>query len=412
MSNRFNVTQPKNRQPAANPDFYSTPNADFFDTPSPFGAPEETPFYAEPDAAEAQADEYYDASAYQAADEYDAPWSEQESWEGVPDTPIYDGYEPAPRKRSLWWLWLIAGVVVLVVAVALGGGLGYFSGINARVKAEAQQIQGSLKEQYDLALQDVAEGRHQVAQQRLEYILKNYPTYPGAAEKLAEVKMALSMTMSVPGATQVVLPAASPTITATPDLHNAEQTLQSAKNALASKDWGGAIDLLLKMRKNYPDYESVRVDGLLYVAYRNRGITKIANSDLESGTYDFALAERYGPLDMEAGNYRTWANLYTIGASFWELDWGQAAQYFGQVAQLAPQLRDSSGLPANQRYQTALVKYADQLMSGDEYCRAEEQYNIAVQSGRADIQPTAQAAHDLCSPPTEAAPAETPVPVQ
>jgi hypothetical protein len=56
---------------------------------------------------------------------------------------------------------------------------------------------------------------------------------------------------------------------------------------------------------------------------------------------------------------RNWARLYILGASFWELDWGQAMNYFEQVASFAPNLRDSSNMTASQRYYQTLLKYGD-----------------------------------------------------
>jgi len=55
----------------------------------------------------------------------------------------------------------------------------------------------------------------------------------------------------------------------------------------------------------------------------------------------------------------TWARYYILGASFWELDWAQAVNYFSQVADAAPNLRDASNVTASQRYYQALLKYGD-----------------------------------------------------
>ena len=105
------------------------------------------------------------------------------------------------------------------------------------------------------------------------------------------------------------------------------------RTCLIGRDWTGAIDTLLLLRKNYPDYMAVKVDDMLFVALRNRGIDKIAQlHDLEGGNYDLTLAERFGPLDAEARNWRDWAELYIRGASFWDVDWAQSVYYFSQLA--------------------------------------------------------------------------------
>ena len=99
---------------------------------------------------------------------------------------------------------------------------------------------------------------------------------------------------------------------------------------------------------------------MLFVALRNRGIDKIAQlHDLEGGNYDLTLAERFGPLDSEARNWRDWADLYIRGASFWDVDWGQAIYYFSQLASAAPNLSDLSGWTASSRYMDALLGYGD-----------------------------------------------------
>ncbi len=335
-------------------------------------------------------------------------WDNSTDWAATADNADAYLYEDPEKKRSWRWLVYVVGFLFFIIVIAISGGAGYFSGVQKRVEAEAVEIQGSLQDQYNLAMQDIGQGRYQVAKQRLEYIIKNYPNFPNASKKLAEVQLALNLTMNVPDVTATVMQF-TPTPSPTPDIRGAEEIYRSAQTAINGKDWSGAIDLLLKLRKSYPDFNSVRVDGLLYIAYRNRGVDKILKeAALEGGTYDFALAERYGPLDAEAQNYRDWVNLYVIGASFWELNWAEAVNYFGQLAPLAPQLRDASGWPTVQRYQIALVKLGDQLIAAKEYCQAQQNYDLAVQSGRSDIQPTAQAAQVLCSPPTEAPAAPAP----
>jgi hypothetical protein len=122
-------------------------------------------------------------------------------------------------------------------------------------------------------------------------------------------------------------------------------------------------------RKRYPDYND-KSRRMLYVALRNRGVDKIAlEADLEGGMYDLTLAEKFGPLDAEATNWRSWAELYRLGAGFWDIDWGQAVNYFSQLASAAPNLMDGSGLTARDRYREALLSYGDWLVQKGEWCR-------------------------------------------
>ncbi|GEM_PF-2324947 len=378
--------------PAEGADFQANPHSDF--EPVAYPPPQHDPYAGYHAYGETPYQEYG------AEVDYGQEWQTDSSW-------YADAYSSPQPKRTFSWLWVLLSIAIAVVMVLISSGLGYFSGIQQRLAVEKKLVQESLKEQFDLAVADIQAQRYQVAQQRLEYIVQHDPAYPGAAQKLVEVKMALnSVSSSSPAETPVPLPTQGPT--ATPDTRGAEETFNSAKQALAEKNWAAAVDLLLKTRRQAPEYNSVRVDSMLYVAYRNLGIQKISQAALEEGMYNLSLAARYGPLDSEAQNYYDWANLYTVGASFWELDWGQAAQYFGQLAPSMPQLRDASGYSAMQRYQIALAKYGDTLAAQGDYCGAADQYNIAVQNGNAEAQPTAVYAQQICA--GEAAPAEEATP--
>ncbi|HEX6306266.1 MAG TPA: hypothetical protein VFZ76_18850, partial [Anaerolineales bacterium] len=246
----------------------------------------------------------------------------------TPTTP-----EPEAVGNVPGWRWLIllslAALAVIAVASVIGG---YRSGINQRTDFEATQVSQTIEEQFNQGLLDVQEGRYEIARQRFEYVIRLNPNYPGVTDRLAEVLLEINTT-----ATPTTVP--TPTLTPTVDLRGAEELFSQAQVLLADHNWTEAIDTLLKLRKDEPDYHTVEVDSMLYVGLRNRGVDKILNqADLEGGTYDLALAERFGPLDIEAKNYRDWADLYAKGVSFWELDWSQAVFYFGQLIVPAPNL--------------------------------------------------------------------------
>lgn len=301
---------------------------------------------------------------------------------------------PAPRKASRgsrWWPFL--GLVFLIL-IAIGSGFsGYNAGIQRRLDAEATASVGELQRQYDLGVQDIGNKNYEIARQRFEYILSLAPDFPGAIDRLTEVLLAINVT-----ATPTLAP--TPTVSPTPDLRGVETLFSAAQAALDASDWTTAIEALLSLRKVDPAYNAVRVDGMLYLALRSRGVEKILNADLEGGTYDLALAERFGPLDAEAKAYRTWVDLYVTGASFWEIDWQQAVYYFGQLAPIAPGLRDAANFTSLQRYQTALLRYGDQLANAGEWCLAYEQYQAALTAGaNPAAEPTAMYASQQCGSP-------------
>jgi tetratricopeptide (TPR) repeat protein len=300
----------------------------------------------------------------------------------VSDTIGYDDVPPEqpgsveadrPSRRSpIWWVMVLISLLALAGIALLSAYSGYQSGINERTSYEITLTAQEAQQQFEQGLQDIAEGRYEVARQRFEYVIQLNPNYPGVTEKLAEVLLEIRTT-----ATPTTAP--TPTLTPTVDLRGAEELYAQAQAMLINNDWSGAIDTLLKLRKDEPDYRAIDVDSMLYVALRNRGVEKILNqADLEGGTYDLALAEKFGPLDVEADNYRLWADLYVTGVSFWELDWGQASYYFGQITLVAPNLRDSSNITATERYRIATINYADTLAENDEWCQAQEQYQAVL----------------------------------
>ncbi len=314
----------------------------------------------------------------------------------IPETPI-----ETPRRRLRWIWWAAAGVLLL--ALIAGGSVyaGYNSAIDQRTHYQSTQAAGEAANQYILAQQDIALGNLDRARQRLEYIIKIDPGYPGVGAQLANV-----LTQQRIAASPTLAP--TPTLTPTPDFRTRDELYSQAQDLLIARDWTKTIDTLLMLRKNYPDYMAVKVDDMLFVALRNRGIDKISQQhDLEGGNYDLTLAERFGPLDAEATNWRDWAELYIRGASYWGVDWGQAVYYFSQLADAAPGISDISGWTASNRYLDALLGYGDWFASHSEWCKAQEQYDTYMSLlASAGVEPTAVNAADMCA--KGAGPSETP----
>jgi tetratricopeptide (TPR) repeat protein len=307
---------------------------------------------------------------------------------GEPELPPV---ESTPSQTRLWRALILLSLVALLVIAGASAYGGYLSGIEQRTSLEATQVHSEVAEQFDLGLQDVNAGRYEVARQRFEYVIQLDPGYPGVTDQLALVLLQLNTT-----ATPTVVP--TPTLTPTIDLRGAEELFSQAQVLLADERWSEAIETLLRLRNNEPAYQTVEVDSMLYVALRNRGVQRIlADGDLEGGTYDLALAERFGPLDVEASNMRTWADLYVTGASFWGLDWAQAVNFFGQLIPVAPNLRDSSNITATERYRLATIEYGNFLADEGEWCDALAQYEAALTLGYdAELESTATSVAREC----------------
>jgi len=289
---------------------------------------------------------------------------------------------------------LFCGLVLF--AIALGGLIGARSTAQSQHSTATAFSKTSLNEQFDLALQDINENRYEVARQRLEYVIAQDPSYPGVTEKMAEV-MSILYATATPTA-----PAPTETATPTRDLRPVEDLFKQAQSLVAAQKWTEAIDTLLALRKADPAYQTARIDGMLFISLRQRGVDKIwKDGDLEGGIYDLALAARFGPLDVQANSSRELARLYVIGSSFWEVLPDQAITYFSQVAAAAPGLRDISGWTASARYREVLIQYGDQLATKKDWCNAQQQYELALSMGAdATLQGKAGNAAIQCSPPT------------
>jgi tetratricopeptide (TPR) repeat protein len=311
---------------------------------------------------------------------------------------ITNGGSSRPARRGFW-----IGLLILMLLIVLGALCGGGTGILARKQAEANQVAQSLGEQFTLSQEDVAAGRYDIARQRLEYILGEDPDYPGAQAMLADVIVKQQITPT-PSDTP------TPTITPTPDLTQADALFAQVEEHLAASNWDAALATLDELRVAAPTYKAAVVDGMYYISFRNRGVDKmLKQNNLEGGIKDLGLAERFGPLDGLASGYRTFAETYIRGASFWDTDWEQAVYYFGQVAPYLPYLSDSSGFTAQERYRLALIGWGTSLYDQQKWCQAQDILTEALELGDdAEARHLRNDARDKCHPPKTAGPTDTP----
>ncbi|MBT3321113.1 MAG: hypothetical protein HN392_02395 [Anaerolineae bacterium] len=295
------------------------------------------------------------------------------------------------KKR--FWITLLG--VIVIIALGIFGG--YNSGIKIRTDAETTMVSGKLDEQFQLGAVALAEGRYDHARQHFEYIVQNDASYPGAAEGMAQAILGMSFTATPK-------PTATPTLTPTPDMRGVEAIFANAQQLINAGDWPNALAALDQLRQEDPNFQTAKVDSMYYFALRYNGADKIAKEgDLEGGIYFLTLAERFGPLDSVGNNLRENARLYIIAASFWEINWEQAVNYFGQLATYAPNVWDNaSNMTAGERYRIALMRYGDQLYNGGDNCGAYAQYSNAMAYGALDELATENSnkAYQICYPPT------------
>lgn len=307
--------------------------------------------------------------------------------------------KPRPKRKFAWRIGrFFLNVLIFLVIIALGIFGGYQSGIGIRQRAQKELVGQQLSDQFSRALVDMQFGNYDAAETRLEYILGIDPSYPGAMEKLTEVMVL----RNVPTATPVV----SPTPELIVDDTNYESLLAQAKQLVAAGQWQNALTVLDTLRAKDSTFHTVEVDGIYYFSLRNLGVDLIKAGNLEGGIYELTLAERFGPLDNIAHVLRDNARFYITAASFWELDWKLASEYFYQL--------NGSGIwdgtmTATERYRIAAMSYGDQLYAEEKFCEAYEQYQAAQTAGGLDndVAGRANQAYLGCYPPTEIVPVGT-----
>lgn len=279
--------------------------------------------------------------------------------------------QPRPAEKK-FPLWLVAFTVVILIAIGLLGGYG--SGLGQRYAARNTQETSQLDQQFRLGTQAVEAGSYELARQYFEGILRTDSNYPGIQAAYTDLLLRMQVTP-----TPVFSP--TPLISPTPDLRGAQEIFNTALQLLNSSDWNGALSNLDSLRKTSPTFRTAEVDGMYYMALRQRGVEKITTAcqdvNLEGGIYDLTLAEHFvgtGNLDASAESLRTYARLYIIAASFWDQDWFQSQNFFAQVMIGYPNMSDSSCLSASRRWAEATIKVAGQLFAGGDPCAAATQY--------------------------------------
>jgi tetratricopeptide (TPR) repeat protein len=302
--------------------------------------------------------------------------------------------EPRPRRRRLFYAFLIYLAAMLVVAF-----VAYAQGRNLNTENQAAAASAALYEQFELGLADLEAGRYELAKQRFEAIIRYDPAYPGAEDMLVEALVFLN----VPTITPTSLP------TSTPDPSPPDQLLAQAEAAIAEEDWDTAINKLLSLRGKDPEYQSLEVDGLMYIALRNRGMAYIAQGLMEEGLYELSLAARFGPLDRDALFRETLARQYILANSYIGLNWARAAELFG------PLCAQGATLDSCPKYGDAAWLYGEQLLNAGDVCGAAEQFTASLDAWpNPDLQEEADDAVEECEesrrPPPTATPENTPTP--
>jgi len=299
--------------------------------------------------------------------------------------------------KGYWWL--IVFPIFAIVVLYIGGYTGYQEGLIDRNNAELRDEAKSLLEQFNLGVEDLTAGRFDLARQRAEYILSVDPDNEAAIGLLDLALEALNRPTLTP--TLEVTPTVT-TPSPTPDLSSIESTFNEANAAIERGDWELALNLLINLRAENPDYQTDAVSKLMFRGLRSRGLERILSGFLEQGIYNLSLAERFEPLDDQALSWRRSAEFYLFANSFVGLDWAQAYQWFSQLCGAA--IWDSC-----YKFAISAHAYGDNLVATEDPCGAVVTYDESlITFFNEELIPTATEAAVLCMTATAPTPTETP----
>ncbi len=157
-----------------------------------------------------------------------------------------------PVKKETRWRSILIGIAGIIVLLVLAGLGGYQSAIASRVQARTELVNSQLLDQFQRALVDEQFKRYDDAKQRLNFILQNDPSFPGAQTEYAKI-LVLS---SIP------TPTMTPTLTPTPDVRGQQAMLTTAQQYISTGDWVNALTELDQLRKKDPSFNASLVDGM------------------------------------------------------------------------------------------------------------------------------------------------------
>lgn len=312
----------------------------------------------------------------------------------------------APRKNHRPGPILIfLGILAAVVLVA--GLAGYFTGRQIKETRLQTTNHALAVEQFTQAVQDMQAGNFQRAIERLQYIPSLEPGYPGLAEKLQEALDGLN-------ATATPVPTWTPIPSPTPDIAHADQLWLQVQEQFKNSDWAGMLTTLLTLKVDVPDYQPLRVDGMVFTALRNLGLDRIGKAEFAEGLYYLDLAQNYGPLDQKALDRATFAETflenYQAAYYYQTKDLEKSMQYFGLVYSAAPNYRPNLA----RDYAETIKEDAQKMLDQGHYCQARDEFNQAldIQPDNAQILALRNQAEQECVPPATATPeiTDTPTP--
>lgn len=210
-----------------------------------------------------------------------------------------NGTETAePRQSRLLLRVLGIGLILISVIIAIYLIVGYFayqSGQEIRVEAVESQRAQQLTNQIELAQGDISVGSYDLALRRLDWVLERYPDNVEALALQQQAEAALKTALT-PDAPPTATPLPEPIPDLITDLDDPQATLASLQRMAELEQWQDLITAVISFQRQFPSYERLETDRLLYAASLNLGLQLIKGENIESGLYYLAQAEKLGDL--------------------------------------------------------------------------------------------------------------------
>jgi len=324
-----------------------------------------------------------------------------------PESSTKNMEEKRPSRRIMRG----AGLLLIILSVAVGwfmliAYLGWRSGEELLAEKQAAALAEQITHQKELAADDVALEKYDLALRRLEWVLQQAPEDAQALALQTEANNAVSSLLT-PTPYSIETPTPEPTslpeATAGP-AGEPETELQQIRRLMATKDYGAAISMISEFQQRFPEYERQETDQYLYDAFINYGLDLLESDDVELGMYYLTQAARLGDLPQSAFDYQTWAELYLQGVAFYGVNWDASAYYFRDLCLAAPFYQLSCN-----RLEEVLILLGDQQAMAFDWCPAQESYEeAALYSNNSELNDKIDEARDACllATPTPELPTE------
>lgn len=281
----------------------------------------------------------------------------------------------------------LLGMGLILAALLLGlytlaAYLGWQSGETLRVQRVSRERQEQIETQMTRARSEIEGGSYSLALRRLEWVLEQDPTYPGARGLYTVAQSALGEASPPPTGSQPVTPSPSASAPAATRPGQSEaggdeapaRAFRRLERLVEDEAWQEAVSAIILFQSDYPDYDRQQTDALLFEAYIGRGVDLLYTDRVELGLFYLSQAQELGDLPAEVQDQRQWAELYLAGIAYFGVNWDVAISNFRDLCLAAPFYQDSCV-----HLREALVAGGDQYAAQGEWCPAESLYREAYQ---------------------------------